>query len=398
MPFAGRSEPRAEEICAQADRSRPEPPVRDAIGVVRVLAILGIVYVHAWTGRSAEHLNALSGTPQGLLRWALIELLGRSAVPLLGAISGFLVAPSIARRSYGGFIGTKARTILAPMLLWNVIAMTLVGAFATWGRLKGPVPSGPIEALDWLGCITGPNPINVQIAFLRDLFLCMALAPLLARAGDRRLWGVWALAVAWSVAPAVFPLMLRPPILVFFVSGMLARRHRLPERIASWPLFAACAPYALLIPVKIGLSVGAQGWTQAHPGFANLIDLPFRFAAALALWRIAIALAPRGAGKAILHAEPYAFLLFCAHLTFIWLFGPLIGLWTGKLGAPLYPAFLLLQPLLVLPATIALGRGLQALSPRLAGLLSGGRLAAPLPCAPASVMGAPNPAGRRSFP
>ncbi|HET8613005.1 MAG TPA: acyltransferase [Sphingomonas sp.] len=385
MPFAGRFEP-SEDIRARPVVSREsEPPVRAAIGVVRVLAILGIVYVHAWTGRSAEHLNALSGTPQGLLRWALIELLGRSAVPLLGAISGFLVAPSIARRGYRGFIGTKARTILAPMLLWNVIAMTLVGAFATWGRLKGPVPSGPMEALDWLGCITGPNPINVQIAFLRDLFLCMAAAPLLTRTGDRRLWAVWALAVAWSVAPAVFPLMLRPPILVFFVSGMLARRYGLPERIANWPLLAACAPFLLLVPVKIGMSAGAQAWGQTHPHLANLIDLPFRFAAALALWRIAIALAPRGAGKAILRAEPYAFLLFCAHLTFIWLFGPLIGLWTGKLGAPLYPAFLLLQPLLVLPATIALGRTLQALSPRLAGLLSGGRLATPLPRAPAPI-------------
>ena len=72
--------------------------------------------------------------------------------------------------------------------------------------------------------------------------------------------------------------------------------------------------------------------------------------------------------------ERYGFLAFCDHLVLLWLFGPVIGLATGALGAALYPAYLLVQPLLVLGVTIVLGRVLMALSPSVARVLSGGRL------------------------
>jgi fucose 4-O-acetylase-like acetyltransferase len=365
-------------------KAASKAPTREAIGIVRILCILGIVYVHAWTGRTGEQLHAFDETAQGVLRWVLIELVGRSAVPLLGAISGWLAGPSALKRSYRGFVGVKARTIFAPMLLWNLIALTLVSGFATFGHLKAPVPSSIGEALDWIGCVTQPNPINVQISFLRDLFLCMCAAPLLARIGVRGLWAVWALALVWSIVVVPWPILLRPPILLFFVTGMLARRAGLAERIAGWPLWACVAPYLLLVPVKIWLSADAESWWMTHVEAANAIDLPMRFAAALALWRVALALAPRASGRLLLRGERYAFLLFCCHLTLIWLIGPLIGHAVGKLGAPGYPVYLLLQPLLALGATVLIAWGLERLSRPLAGLLSGGRLAAPLPGRPTS--------------
>ncbi len=52
----------------------------------------------------------------------------------------------------------------------------------------------------------------------------------------------------------------------------------------------------------------------------------------------------------------------------------MIGLATGALGAGLYPAYLLVQPLLVLGATVVLGQGLMTVSPAVARVLSGGRL------------------------
>ncbi len=356
-----------------------DPPVREAIGIARVLCILGIVYVHAWTGLDGDALAKLDSTHQGILRWVLIELVGRSAVPLLGAISGWLSGPSARKRTYGAFVKVKARTILAPMLLWNLIAMTLVCGFAHWGRLAAPVPASPWEALDWLGCITQPNPINVQISFLRDLFLCMCAAPLFARLGDRWLWAAWGLALLWSASGIVFPLLLRPPILLFFLSGMLVRRHGIAERIAAWPLWVCLLPYLLIAPAKIAASSFYDDWLKAHVAAADAIDLPIRFAAALALWRIALALAPRRLGLAIVGMERYAFLLFCCHLVLIWLLGPPIGHAVGKMGTPLYPLLLLVQPLLALGGTILVGRALEAISRPTAGLLSGGRLAAPRP-------------------
>jgi len=350
-------------------------PTREAIQIARVLCILGIVYVHAWTGLTAEQIATLDHAPQGILRWVLIELVGRSAVPLLGAISGWLSGPSAAKRSYGAFVGVKARTVLTPMLLWNVIALALVSGSAALFALPAPVPASWREALDWIGCVTQPNPINVQISFLRDLFLCMCAAPLLTRLPDRWLGALWLLAAAWSVSNLDLYLLLRPQILLFFLSGMVARRHAIAERIARWPLIGCVLPYLFLLPAKVMLAVQNDQWLRTHVVAANAIDQPLRFAAALAVWRCALALVPTRAGRRIMAAERYAFLLFCCHLVLIWLIGPLIGRLTGTMGAPGYVPFLLLQPLLALGGTMLVGWALLAVSKPAAKLLSGGRLA-----------------------
>jgi len=386
---------------ATTPRPAVEVPTREAIGIARVLCILGIVYVHAWTGLDGAQLGKLDSTHQGVLRWVLIELVGRSAVPLLGAISGWLSGPSARKRSYAGFVRVKARTILAPMLLWNVIALMLVSGFAHWGTLAAPVPASLWEALDWIGCVTQPNPINVQISFLRDLFLCMCAAPLLARLSERWLGAAWAFALIWSASAIVFPLLLRPPILLFFLTGMIARRRGWAERIADWPLWACLLPYVLIAPAKIAASSFYDAWLKTHVAAADAIDLPIRFAAALALWRIALALAPRRSGRIVVGLERYAFLLFCCHLVLIWLLGPPIGHAVGRMGMPLYPAFLIVQPLLALGGTILLARALETISRPTAGLLSGGRLAEPRPRTPlprstASAKGAASPPGATS--
>lgn len=398
--------------------------LRDAIGIARVLCILGIVYVHGWTGLTAEKFDAIARTPQGIERWLLIELVGRCAVPLLGAISGWLSGPSAARRGYGPFVAVKARTIVAPMILWDLLAFS-VSAAAVWGTLQAPVPRDWWEALDWTLCLTQPNPINVQISFLRDLFVCMLAAPLLARARPWALWATLAAAIAWSFTqpalhewlspPVVDPtawdrtahsghdpvgwvadailghLLLRPPILVFFVTGMLARRYGIAERVVRWPGWACLLPYLLLCPIKVWLSITNEAWEKAHPGLVNIIDLPVRFAAALLIWKLALSLAPTRAGRFIVRGERYIFLLFCSHLILLWLAGPAIGQLTGPMGSPLWAPYFLLQPAMVLLATLPIAWGLERVSRPLASLMSGGRLAQPLPSRTSSAMEPANP-------
>jgi surface polysaccharide O-acyltransferase-like enzyme len=404
--------------------SRPH----DAIGIARVLCILGIVYVHGWTGLTAEKFEMLAATPQGIERWSLIELIGRCAVPLLGAISGWLSGPSAAKRSYGAFVRVKARTILAPMILWDLLAFS-VSAAAVWGTLQAPVPRSLWEAFDWTVCLTQANPINVQISFLRDLFVCMLFAPVLARARPWALWTTLAVAILWSFTqpalhdwlspPLVDPtawsrtahaahdpfawatdaivghLLLRPPILVFFATGMLVRRYGIAERVMRWPLWACAIPYAVLAPIKVWLSVTNEAWEKANPGLVNVIDLPMRFAAALLIWKIALMLVPTRSGRFIARGERYIFLLFCSHLIVLWLGGPVLGGLTGPMGSPLWAPYFLLQPLIVLAITVPMAWGLEWLSRPLASILSGGRLATPLkpdlPRGAASAMEPANP-------
>ncbi len=345
-----------------------------AIAIARLIGIMGIVYVHAWTGRTAEELAAVAFSWQAVLRTVLGEVFGRSAVPLLGMISGWLVVSTATRQRYGAFLLGKARTILLPMLLWNAIAILLVGAAATFGDLKAPTPTSIGWTLNELVPLVHANDVNVQMPFLRDLFLCMMFAPLLVRASTAWLAAVALIAVVWSVSGVHVPLLLRPQILLFFTAGIAARRSGVAERVAGWPVALCALPFVLLIAPRLWTALLGNAFFDAHPHLMAAFDIVFRLASAVLFWRLAWALAGSKLADRLRGIERYGFLAFCDHLVLLWLFGPMIGLATGALGAGLYPAYLLVQPLLVLGVTIALGQVLMALSPSIARVLSGGRL------------------------
>lgn len=348
---------------------------RDAIGIARVLCIVGIVYVHAWTGVGGETLNdPRSG--QALLRWGLVELFGRSAVPLLSLVSGWLVAGTLARPGcrYGGFLSAKARALLAPMILWNALSILLVSGAGALRLIEAPVPRDAWWLVDELFCLATPNDINVQTAFLRDLFLCMAAAPLLTRLPGAALACIALCVIGWIGAGVHTVVLLRPQILLFFLGGIALSRTTLAPRLARWPAWGVLLPFAVAAGFNLWLDLQGHEFRAAHRGLLALADVPMRLLGALCFWRLANALARSAAAPRLLRLERYAFLLFCCHLILIWLAGPAIGRITGPLGAPAYPAFLLAQPLLALGATIALGRLLGAVAPRFAALASGGRL------------------------
>jgi len=344
----------------------------DAIAIARVICILGVVYVHAWTGLNGAALDALRGTAQENLRWLLMELFGRSAVPLLGLISGWLVAGSSGVRNWSGHVRRKARTILLPMILWNGIAILLVSGAALTLGLSAPVPRTLWWAVNEMLVLTRNPDINVQLGFLRDLFLCMVAAPLLVRSPGWALGIIAVTAAAYHVTGLGPPVLMRASILFFFILGIVARRSAWADRIVRLPLPMALLPFALLMAAQLyrAIMVGDGEAVLAQ----RTLDLAVRLTAVIAFWRIAWGLAGSRARLTLLRIEPFVFLLFCAHLILIWLGGPLLGKLTGPLGSPLYPLYLILQPLLVLLAVVAFGRILRRIAPPAAALLSGGRL------------------------
>lgn len=344
----------------------------DAIAIARVICILGVVYVHAWTGLNGEGLQALRGTAQDGLRWTLMEIFGRSAVPLLGLVSGWLVAGSGRTRDWPRHVARKARTIALPMILWNALAMLLVSGAAWLLDLRAPMPQSPWWVVEELFILTRNPDINVQMPFLRDLFLCMVVAPLLVRLPG---W-VLALVVLGAGLAHVMgwgpPLLMRASILFFFTLGIIGRRDGWAERSIAIPWPVTLLPFALLIGAQLWIAIMVG--EGAPPPLRAALDLAMRIAAALAFWRLAFALAGSGARGLLLRIEPFAFFLFCGHLILIWLGGPLLGKLTGPMGAPLYPLYLLAQPLLVLAVMVPVGLLLQRHAPRAAAILSGGRL------------------------
>ncbi|WP_298398978.1 acyltransferase [Sphingobium sp.] len=344
----------------------------DAIAIARVVCILGVVYVHAWTGQNGEALAALRGTPQDDLRWFLMEMFGRSAVPLLGLISGWLVAASSRTRDWGGHVRRKARTIVLPMILWNIIAIFLVSGAARLFNLSAPQPQSIWWTVDEVLILTRNPDINVQMPFLRDLFLCMVAAPLLVRLPGWMLAMIGLTAAACHIAGLGPPVLMRASILFFFVTGIMARRGGWADRVVTWHWLLALLPFALLMGAQLyrSVTIGDGGPRMAQ----TALDLSVRMAAALAFWRLAWALARSPARGWLLQVEPYAFFLFCAHLILIWLGGPVLGGLFGRMGEPLYPLYLLTQPLIVLGIVMLVGGALRRIAPGAATVLSGGRL------------------------
>ena len=344
----------------------------DAIGIARVVCIMGVVYVHAWTGLDGHDLALVHGTAQEQFRWILMEAFGRSAVPLLGLISGWLVSGSARTALWQDHVKRKARTILVPMILWNILALLLVSGSAWLFTLPAPTPQSAGWILQEVLILTHNPDINVQMPFLRDLFICMLLAPLLIRLP---LWGLGIaglIAAACHIAGIGAPFMLRVSILFFFILGFAARRVNLADRVAALPWSVVAVPFAALMSAKMAMAMAPVPAEPGAPQFA--LDLAARVSAAALYWRLAWALAGSAVRGSILKIEPFMFFYFCSHLIIIWLGGPLLGRLTGKLGSPLYPVYLLSQPLLVLAVVVPFAHVLLRLAPGIALLLSGGRL------------------------
>jgi len=351
-----------------------KPAQSDAIAAARVFCIFGIIYVHAWTGVRWSALIESSDTAQGMFRWFVVELIGRSSVPLLGMISGWLVASSAMQRGYWSFVGNKARSVLAPMLLWNALGIAIVCGAGWMGWIRAPMPRDVAWVIDEVVGYASFNNINVQTTFLRDLFICMMLAPLFVRLQTRWLALLAGVTLAWSIFAWWFPLFLRPHIPLFFLLGICARRYGVADRIAAMPFTYAAMPFAVLGPIKLALSIWGYQFGREHMELIATADAGMRLAAALLAWRTAIALAGTSLMAVMKRVEPYAFFLFCSHMIMIWIGGQTLGRVSGPLGTPGYPAFFLIQPFLCLAAAMIIGRLVTEVSPGFASLLSGGRL------------------------
>ena len=81
-----------------AEQATHDARMSTAIAIARLTGILGIIYVHAWTGRTGEALAGVAFSGQAILRTVLGEVFGRSAVPLLGMLSGWLVVSTAPRQ------------------------------------------------------------------------------------------------------------------------------------------------------------------------------------------------------------------------------------------------------------------------------------------------------------
>lgn len=348
--------------------------ISESIRVARVIGILGLVIIHVPPWRID-----LGDPPRAIGAFDLIflycqELFGRASVPLLSVISGYLMVHQHGAIGLLSRLRKKGRSLLAPLVGWNLIAILLTAALSR--HLPYTTPRQWADALFAFSAEPAIHPLY----FLRDIFLCALLFPLIRLAVDRAPIATLALVAILSLAGWTYPVFVGSGPLLFFTAGVAIALGKLsaePDRLHQQMIVVA----ALLAP---GFTTAVMARMLIDPASADWLKHPFtvglfveRICGAWFVWIAARWTLRQQWNPLIQTIEPFIFIIFCSHV--LWLGAAWHLLEAAGMGYndPLYPLFFFTAPLQALGAGLAVAAILRRLSPVLLGLLSGGRAPQP---------------------
>ncbi len=318
---------------------RIDPLLSRRLACARVLCILGMIWVHVPGAALDGAGRALDpGAVGASLQALLVEGPGRASAALLSVISGWLCAQTLlGGRLAAAMIRARARTVLVPMWSWGVVTIAfyaLVSLFRpTFLSAHGPIDAALV--MRWVNSVAflteAPSGPTLHLSFMRDLFVCALIAPLLL-AGLRRA-PLLLLCVTGSLylADVSSVLVLRPLVLFAFCIGLWLRFAGVATQgvDARFPLWLALAGVTTLAIVCS--NGGAFAGADALLGRAGL-DLresvlypANRVFGSLAVWAFTLRLASSRAGIRVAHAMPWIFTAYCSHFLVLGI------LWAGLL-------------------------------------------------------------------
>ena len=358
------------------DASRPGTEVSEAIRVARVVCIFFMIFVHVNPG-TAQFSSTLHGIRAfDAVRFFLVDSLGRASVALLSVVAGYLAVFSLRRESYGVFLHKKVKSLALPMVVWNVVflAMVVLGSTLSAGYVEQSF-GGDITLSRLPDLLLGLDglPANEPLAFLRDVFICALLTPVLLMEVRRSIRLYVVTVTALGLLGVFTAFLMTPSILVLYACGIyFADRGRvpMPDRRLTVVAFLAFVLVGAVLSWRDMTSnehaAGALTWLEG--GF-NLIRIP----AAIAFWSLALRLQPTRIGAQIAKLEPYVFIAFCGHLiltTMVW------AVWQRVFGdyyGAAYPVFFFALPVVVMTAAVIGSRLANTRTPWLFSVLNGGR-------------------------
>jgi succinoglycan biosynthesis protein ExoH len=362
-------------------------PIAERIDLLRFLLIVGLVFLHYGTfpGSQASPFAGFTPSTHPVATFvnAFNLFVFLSAVPLQSMISGWLFfkgadfSPAFYLRLYR----RRARSILFPMVTWNLLIFALsLGIFAIDRKsvlldlIRYDMSDlGPQAVLNALLGITR-HPINFQFWFLRDLLLTILVSPLLGLALRRLpILGLLFLFAVW-IGDYTLGIFFRTDVLFFFYLGGYVRVHnvRLPEfspraTVALVLFFAMAAAARTLAPVFLDTE---------SPDVAFLLGVAtrlMRIVGVLSFWAIAPFLLPTSFGRLLVSFGPLAFFLHALH----WPLNQFIKLALASLipgdGSPALLLNYFLTTLLTISAAVLLAMVMSRHCPAVFDHLSGGR-------------------------
>jgi hypothetical protein len=323
-----------------------------------------MMFVHVWPGASKILATEVPGALH-LFYFIIIREFGQASVPLLSIVSGYLFLRSSRTTRPADLVLNKARTLLVPMVVWSTI---LLAMYIVKESVVGNDQFFNVSAITWINRILAISdpPINLPLAFLRDIFVCCMIALACRTIGETRP-EIGALLLA-SIGFGEYwfdgLLLLRPQILLFFSLGYCIAVFQIKSVILPWGI----------VGTAILLDVAIQGGVLADIEAGNgMVQLFHRLAMAMLIWRVVVAIT-RSDGpfyRALERQEKTIFLVFCSHMLTVSVLAAGFGVVGLSVADPIYPLIFVMQiPAIYLCAHLVNSLG-EAASPRLMALASG---------------------------
>ena len=334
-----------------------EKDISRRIWITRYFMVIGIIVLHL---PPYQPMSEMGHHWFDYLRAFFGEGVFRATVPVLTAMSGYLVFYSGLHLKPLQLLKKKTTSVFVPLLLWNIPLVIAVYFVQRYQVLSHDFSAQlhPINFKNWLDALIGltANPVNYPLNFLRDLFVVSLLSPLYWLLLKRiPYWGFLIVFVIYYFK-LEGPLVLRNTMLVSFYIGALAATQQWDlkrlDRYA-WPLLMAFVAICIVI---VAFKIENRE--------------VFLVVSPLIVWPMMSLLAKTQFGDWVYQYSRASFFTFLSH-------GPIIlvaYMVFSKLGPDLpYQIYWFGAPVLTVLLAIGLNKLFQKLTPRIAGVFLGGR-------------------------
>lgn len=313
--------------------------VSSLIKIARVLCILSLIYVHM---PPYEPYRGFSSGVVPTAIWLIRQVVGRSSVPLLSIVSGYLYVVLMRDRSFFHQIRKKAISLLIPLVLWNLIV--LAKDMAGGGGV--PMASNG-DLLNSIFSLSEPPRVE-PLYFLRDMFVCSIVASPLLWMLTRSYVPTLLFLFVNCVMNLDGLIILNSGILLFFAIGMVFALMQLQYDGCRQSWFVLPVLFAGLAAIAMaGLVVHAHHAGSTARYLANALELSGRFLGAFAFYQISLSILRSRSARFVQSIEPAIFFIFCSHSLCIGMLWAVIRYLGIDGDSAVYAALFLLSPLLV---------------------------------------------------
>ena len=310
------------------------PPVSHSISqrvaIARTLCIFFMTFVHVQPG-IAENVYDREAGLFDLVYFTLTRLVGLSSVSLLGIVSGYFIVASLVKAGSANVITAKLRTLVVPLVAWNAVMLALLLAYGllsgNWKDLPEASALGIANAFlaltEW--------PLVVPLWFLRDLFVCCLLSPLLLMGLRRSVPTVFAVLIVYTLFGTDWYLMQRPQLLLFFAIGMWLRLTDISEFKLDRILRPFLVGLVVMVAIFLAIRIDRVLISEMNDTLRITLDTLLRLTMAAGFWLLTDVVRRSRFSAFFIKLEPYAFIAAIIGLHLISRFAlPVLLLNAGK--------------------------------------------------------------------